>query len=165
MLEFCGQDQCILDNNGRIKLSISLLRNFQRYSENDVILHCLPEKAIAVYPLQIWKSMRGSEQNKEFNAAQSLVFRRNLRRFGSMSLNVAISNQGRITIPPVFRDFAELTANSEIFLIGCEIGIEIWNQERWRIESELIQKHIFDKGEHEMNSDLIKETIYESGKE
>ena len=98
--------------------------------------------------------MRGLDQNKEVSAAHSLVFRRSLRRFGSMSLGSMISNQGRITIPPTYRDFAELVPNSEIVVIGCEIGVEIWNLQRWVAEAQLIQQHVFDKGEHEMNSDV-----------
>ena len=49
MLEFCGQEKCTLDANGRIKLNNNLIRSFRRYSEEEIILHCLPEGAIAAY--------------------------------------------------------------------------------------------------------------------
>ena len=157
MLEFCGQERCMIDSNGRVKLSTIWLENYKKYTDRDVILHCLPEGSIVIYPPKFWQEMRGSENNKSVQAAQSLVFRRNLRRFGAMSVGIAISNQGRITIPPAYRTFAELTINTEIMLVGCEIGLEIWNMERWAQETQLIQKHITHKGEYEMNADLIKD--------
>ena len=131
-----------------------MLKNFQRHTEREIVLHCLPEGAVGVYPPHVWKSMRGLDQDKEVSAANSLVFRRSLRRFGAMSLGSSISNQGRITIPSTYRVFAELVPSSPVIVIGCEIGVEIWNQKRWIAEAELIQRHVFEKGEHEMNSDV-----------
>ncbi len=157
MLEFCGQEQCMIDGNGRVKLSAGELRNFKRHTDGDVILYCLPEGAIAVYPPAIWETMRGAEPDRASKAANSVVFRRSLRRFGAMSSGAVISNQGRITISPLFRDYASLQPNSEVFVIGCEIGVEIWNSERWREETQLIQQHISDKSVHEMDADLARD--------
>ena len=157
MLEFCGQERCMIDANGRIKLSQKLLKDFQHYSDGEVVLYCLPEGSIAAYPPTVWHTMRGPEENKAALAAQSVVYRRTLRRFGAMSQSVSISNQGRITIPIAYRDYAGLIPNSEILLIGCEIGVEIWNTDRWDNESDLIQKHIIGKGEQEMHADLMED--------
>ncbi len=157
MLEFCGQEQCVLDGNGRIKLSTALLRNFKRYTDGEVVLHCLPEGAIAVYPPHIWKAMRGQESDREAQAANSVVYRRLIRRFGAMSQGAAISNQGRVTIPPSYREYADLVPNSPISVVGCEIGVEIWNPSRWGKESELIHQHVFSKGENEMSIDVSRE--------
>ena len=154
MLEFCGQEQCMVDTNGRLKLSSNVLRDYQRYTDGPVVLHCLPEGSIAVYPPKTWEAMRGYEMNRAELAARSAVYRRNLRRFGAMSSSAVISNQGRITIPPAYRDYANLSPNTEVLVVGCEIGIEIWNMQSWLQESELIQKHIVDKTEQEMNADL-----------
>ena len=155
MLEFCGQEQCTIDANGRIKLSANMLRDYRRHTDGEVVLHCLPEGSIAAYPPKVWEIMRGNETNKVDLAARSVVYRRNLRRFGAMSLGVTISNQGRITVPAAYREYADLVPNSEILLIGCEIGVEIWNIDRWLEESELIRKHVTDKAEQEMNADLF----------
>ena len=147
----------MIDVNGRIKLSPSILRDYQRHTDSDIVLYCLPEGAIAAYPPNAWQEMRGQESNKAGLAGQSVVYRRNLRRFGAMSQSVVISNQGRITVPPAYRDYADLIPNNEVLLIGCEIGVEIWNPDRWLNESRLIQSHLAEKVEKEMNADLMME--------
>ena len=157
MLEFCGQERCIIDGTGRLKLSTNLLRDYQRHTDNEIVLYCLPEGAIVAYPPSVWQRMRGHEANKAILAARSVVYRRTLRRFGAMSQGVKISNQGRITIPSAYREYAKLVPNTEVLLIGCEIGVEIWNAERWLSESQLIQEHIFEKVKIEMDADLLTE--------
>ena len=157
MLEFCGQERCTIDGNGRIKLTPGMLRDYQRHTDGDIVLYCLPEGAIAAYPPGVWQAMRGQESNRVELAARSVVYRRNLRRFGAMSQGVAISNQGRITVPSAYRDYAGLVPNTEVLLIGCEIGVEIWNSDRWNNESRLIQSHIAEKVEKEMSADLLME--------
>ena len=148
----------MIDGNGRIKLSSDILKDFHRQTDTNVVLHCLPEKAVAIYPPQIWQTIRGRENDKQFKVIDSLVRRRVHRRFGSMSVNAVISNQGRVTIPSAFRLFSELVPNSEVMLVGCEIGVEVWNFERWQAETEIIQQHVIEKGENEMNIDLWKDS-------
>ncbi len=158
-MKFCGQERCIIDGNGRIKLGANILRDFQENSDQSVILHCLVEGALAVYPPSVWMQMRGDDQTKEIKAANSVVFRRSLRRFGAFSLSAMISNQGRITIPNSYREHADLVLNSEIMVVGCEIGLEIWNCDRWYNEMKLIHQHVLDKNKNEMDADLTGEDI------
>ena len=95
--------------------------------------------------------------DRELKAAQSIVYRRTLRRFGAMSISVVVSNQGRITIPLAYRDHAALLPNNQAVVIGCEIGVEVWNCDRWQAEAELIQEHVVNKGQSEMDTDLKRE--------
>ena len=62
MLSFCGTDRCLMDANGRIKFSPRVLEDFAR-SGSEVVLHCLPEGAVAVYPEKVYESMRNAEPN------------------------------------------------------------------------------------------------------
>ncbi len=83
-----------------------------------------------------------------------MVFRRELRRFGAYSQPQAISKQGRITIPQLFRDMLELNPGESVVLVGIEIGIEIWNEERWARETRKILAHQIERADAEMNNDL-----------
>ncbi len=159
MLSFCGQDKTSIDSSGRIKLSSRVLSDFMGNGGYDVVLHCLPEGAIAVYPEAIYLKMRSNEVNPAEKAGESLVYRRTMRRFGAMTQSQCISTQGRITIPNSFRECAEIKANEEIVVVGCEIGIEIWNAEKWNKELSIINKHAHEKGENEMEEDLAYKTI------
>ena len=154
MLAFCGTDRCQMDANGRVKLSPRVLEDFAR-SGSDVVLHCLPEGAVAVYPEKVYEAMRRPASDAAEQAGRSLVFRRELRRFGAWSSSQRISGQGRVTIPPEYRDFAGLSAAGGIVVVGVEIGVEIWDRTRWQKEQQNFMEHAKEKGEREMEEDLI----------
>jgi DNA-binding transcriptional regulator/RsmH inhibitor MraZ len=153
MVRFCGQDMCLIDANGRVKLSPRFLEDF-REDGADVVLHCLPEGALGVYPEAVWLQMRQSEPRPAAKAAQSIVYRRQLRRFGAMTQAQSITNQGRITIPTQFRPILNLEPGCDAVVTGCEIGIEIWNAELWQQELTVLREHELQKGDAAMAADL-----------
>ena len=57
MIPFCGQDKCTLDANGRVKLSPHFLRDFRAHG-SEVVTHCLPEGALGIYPVSVWRHLR-----------------------------------------------------------------------------------------------------------
>jgi AbrB family looped-hinge helix DNA binding protein len=155
MLSFCGQDSGTMDSNGRVKFSPKVVADFKDACGGEVVLHALPEGALAVYPEDVYARMRLDDSKPGGNFGSSLVFRRNLRRFGALTSAERISAQGRVTIPAAFRERLGLTPNSEFVVVGVEIGVEIWNADRWRRELERIDEHVAEKGEREMAADLI----------
>ena len=155
-MQFSGQDTCRIDANGRIKLAPRFLDDF-RSTGDEVVLHCLVEGALGVYPTTTWKQMRQAEPRPAARAAGSTVFRRQLRRFGAFSQMETITNQGRITVPPHFRDVLDLQPRTEVILVGCEIGLEIWNAQAWQKESQIILQHEQKKAIAEMEADLASQ--------
>lgn len=153
MLAFCGVDKCSLDANGRIKLSPRTVEDF-RASGGDLVLHCLPEGALALYPESVYLEMRRKESSSAARAGESMVHRRMLRAFGALSRPEKISPQGRITLPQGFREHAGLGSSSEAVVVGVEIGVEIWSAGRWMEEQGKIQEHLLEKGRLEMKADL-----------
>ena len=154
MVEFCGQERCRMDANGRLKLSVSLLYDFQRSAEESLVLFCLPEGALGLYTATVWNSMRQREVGATALAGGSMLARRSMRRFGAFSQRVELTRQGRITLPSVFREHAEVLPGSEVVVLGVEVGVEIWNVERWSDELRLIQEHMVQKGQLELTEDL-----------
>ena len=159
MLSFCGHDKALIDANGRIKFSPRVLADFKKNDDVEIVLHCLPEGALAVYPEHIYLQMRQNEQGTAEKASASLVFRRMIRRFGSLSRSEKISAQGRVTIPAAYREYANLHPGKEVVVVGCEIGVEIWSVERWNEELDRMNEHVREKGEREMSADLLSEQI------
>lgn len=153
MLAFCGIDRCLLDANGRLKFSPRVLEDFSRCG-SEVVLHCLPEGAVAVYPEEFYRQMRASESNLAEKVSQSMLFRSSLRRFGAWSCSAKISPQGRITVPQEYREQAGLK-NGSVVVVGVEVGVEIWDRERWQEEQRTGMDHAREKGEREMASDLV----------
>jgi DNA-binding transcriptional regulator/RsmH inhibitor MraZ len=155
VLSFCGQDKCSVDSNGRVKFSPRIVTDFIDNCNGEVILHCLPEGALAVYPEDIYLEMRRAESKPAEKAGSSMLFRRNLRRFGSLSTPEKVSRQGRVTIPNGYRNMLGLDPGEEIVVVGVEIGVEIWNATRWEEELLKINSHAEEKGEREMAADLL----------
>ena len=153
MLSFCGIDKCSVDANGRIKLSPRVIEDFSSRG-GDVVLHCLPEGAIAVYPESVYLEMRKRENNPAERAGDSIVFRRTLRRFGAWSQSGKISAQGRITLPQMVKEHAGIENGTDAVVVGIEIGVELWSLERWEAEQRKIMEHSMKKDELEMMRDL-----------
>jgi DNA-binding transcriptional regulator/RsmH inhibitor MraZ len=155
MLSFCGQDRSSVDANSRIKFSPKVIADFAEKCGGHVVLHCLPEGAIAIYPEEIYLEMRRQETLPAAKAASSVVFRRDMRRFGALSSSEIISNQGRVTLPQGFREYAAIEPGTEVIVVGVEIGVEIWSIERWNAELERMNEHVREKGNREMAADLM----------
>ena len=156
MLAFCGQDKCVVDANGRVKLSPRLIADFTRECGGEVILHCLSEGAVAIYPEKIYNDIRERARSAETlnELGSSIVRRRELRRFGAMSLPDRVTSQGRLTVPVGFREFTGLMPGVEAYVIGVEVGAEIWSAERWKREMELVNGHLELKSAEEMAADI-----------
>jgi DNA-binding transcriptional regulator/RsmH inhibitor MraZ len=154
VFEFCAQEECIMDANGRLKLSAGVLRDFRRHTEGEVVLYCVPEGAIGVFPPDHWARIRHADSEPLDRFASDVLYRRTLRRFGALSCQAEISPQGRVTIPPGYREYAGLPAAGKVLLVGCEIGVEVWSQEAWQRELAAIQEHVTQKSRQAMAGDL-----------
>ncbi len=160
MLPFCGEEKCTVDANGRLKLPLQFIDSFfQQDQSGEIILHCLDEGALALYPVQTFREMRCRELQQQDRIANSLLMRRNLRRFGAMSCSAAITHQGRITIPESYRARCELAVSSSVMVVGIEIGVEIWNVERWTKELEDIASYEKLRAQAEINSSIERGSI------
>lgn len=145
MLTFCGQDRCLVDGNGRIKLSQHFVDDFLSRCGGEVVMHGLPEGAIAIYPEEVYKEMRRREIGEVEAAGNSFVIRQSMRRFGALSQSEVISKQGRVTLPVALREYAGLFPGEDACVIGVEIGIEIWSRKRYEDEMKSIKDYMDNK--------------------
>ncbi len=155
MLAFCGQDRCLVDGNGRIRLAQHFVDDFLRRCDGEIVMHGLPEGAIALYPEEVYTEMRSRELGRIDEVGSSFAMRRSLRRFGALTQPEKISRQGRVTLPVAFREFAELVPGSEVCVIGVEIGVEIWAAERYAAEMKAIDEYMRAKRDREMTLDPV----------
>ena len=159
MLAFCGQDRCLVDGNGRIRLTQRFVDDFLRRCNGEIVMHGLPEGAIALYPEEVYSEMRQREINALDTVGSSFLARRSLRRFGALTQPETISRQGRITLPAALREFAGLEAGTEACVIGVEVGVEIWAAARYAAEMAAIEEHMNQKREQEMAADLTRNIL------
>ena len=142
MLEFCGEDRCLVDANGRVRLSPRVVGDFLRKCEGHVVMYVLPEGAVALYPEATYREMRAREISDPDNVGSSFSTRRSLRRFGSLTRPDTITRQGRVTLPERFRTVTGLLPGVEACVVGVEIGVEIWAAEKFEAEMKAIDTQL-----------------------
>jgi len=123
---FQGTFNHTIDAKGRVSIP-SKFREvlIQRYSE-EVMLTRDPDKCLVVYPLAEWnvfeekfKQLSRHEENQK--KARRYIF--------SVAEKCTLDRAGRILIPPLLREYAEL--NKDIVIIGNFDTFEIWNKQKW----------------------------------
>ena len=154
MLQFCGLEKSQLDANGRLKLGARLQTSFASYGSQTVVLYCLPEGGIGIYPLAEWEKIKPDLKPVQEKFTGSMMARRQMRMMGAMTSRENLSNQGRVTLPQMFREMCRMEPGTEVVLVGSEFGVEVWSAEAWQKEMLLMQQHSIDKGEIELNADL-----------
>ncbi|MCK5834852.1 MAG: hypothetical protein KAG98_03860 [Lentisphaeria bacterium] len=147
MLEFSGQYNITFDQSGRFKLPPRILSDYLGKGSSEVVVYCLPEGCLGIYPLEVWQAMRADALVLD---GGSMLRRREMRRFGALSVSVLITKQGRLTIPASFREVCGLS-DSQQLLIGSEVGMEIWNPAQWEVELAIVNKYSIDKGLEELD--------------
>ena len=154
MLAFCGQEKCLVDANGRIRLTQRWVDDFMRRCGGEVVMHGLPEGAIALYPEEVYQEMRAREIGNLDQLGTSFALRRSLRRFGALTQVDTITRQGRVTLPAPFRDHAGIAPGKEVCIVGVEVGVEIWEAGRFAAEMQAINQHLDERRDAEMARDL-----------
>lgn len=154
MLPFCGVDNCLVDANGRVRLTQRVVEDFLREGASDIVMYGLPEGGIALYPESVWKRMRAPALNSPEQLGSSFAIRSAMRRFGALTCSETISRQGRITIPEVLRRHAGLVPGGETVVVGVEIGVEIWEAGRFNREMESARERDELKREREFDREL-----------
>lgn len=134
MLEFCGEERCRVDANGRIRLTQRWVDDFLRKCNGEVVMYVLPEGAVALYPEETYREMRAREISDTDNVGASFAARRSLRRYGSLTMPAVLTPQGRVTLPERFRKLTGLQPGVEACVVGVEIGVEIWTSEKFDAE-------------------------------
>lgn len=154
-MQFCFQSKCVLDANGRIKLPPLVLSDLS--DGNDVerlMLYCLPEGCLGIFPLAEWNRMRQHKGDDQGDLLNDAALRRQYRRIGSLSRSETITNQGRITVPVMFRELLGLKAGSEVMVVGAEKWVEVWSMTAWEQENQIISDHEKKRTAANMDADL-----------
>ena len=157
VLPFCGQEKCLVDAGGRVRLTQRWVDDFLRRCGGEVVMHGLPEGAIALYPEEVYQEMRAREIGNLDQLGASFALRRSLRRFGALTRQDTITRQGRVTLPAPFREHAGIIAGKEVCIVGVEVGVEIWEPSRFAAEMQEIGAHLAERRDAEMARELQQE--------
>ena len=154
-VRFGGNEKCLMDGSGRLKLSTTYLEALQKlHAEQVVLFYLMPETAVAVYPLPVWEQRSAAILAAASNGPENAVTRSIERQYGALYAEVEVTAQGRITVPPSFREFAGLDLNSQVVVAGAISRLELWCPDRWRNELSALLKHSQEQAAHDRNAAL-----------
>jgi MraZ protein len=124
---FRGRFEHAIDDKGRLSIPAKYREILKRRRERELVLVDLLFHAyIAAYPIKTWEQI---EQNLLSKGNSDKQFWEYARLISAGAVESTIDSQGRILIPPQFREKAEL--RRDVVIVGVLDKIEIWNRERW----------------------------------
>lgn len=127
LLDFFGEYDYALDDKNRLSIPAKYRKVMSNLKENIFIISAIEEDCLTLYPYCTYKETIGKrlrempQTNKNANEIR--------RRFGSNSIDATLDNQGRITIPPSFCQYAGI--DHKVKIIGSINKIELWSPERY----------------------------------
>ena len=139
---FMGTYEHGLDAKGRVIIPAKLREDL---GESFVVTLGL-DGCLFAYPMNEWEGF--IEKLKELPGTKEA--RMLQRHFLANAAPCELDKQGRILLPPVLREYANLT--KDVVLVGVLSRVEIWDKDRWQEntydedEMDEIAEHMADLG-------------------
>lgn len=124
---FRGINALSLDAKGRITVPMRYRSSLIQQEGGTVVITIdTEETCLLMYPLLEWQTIETNLQKlPSFNKAT----RRIQRLLIGHATELEIDTNGRLLLPPLLRDYANL--NKQILLVGQGNKFEIWNELAW----------------------------------
>lgn len=119
---FMGEYNHTVDAKGRLIVPAKFRESL---GEEFVVTKGL-DGCLFVYDMKEWASFEEKLKTLPITNKDARSF---VRFFLAGATSVEVDKQGRILLPAVLRDFAEL--EKEVVLIGVASRVEIWSKNRW----------------------------------
>lgn len=119
---FLGTHTPRLDDKGRLILPAK----FREQMEDGVVLTRGQERCLYVFPAPEFARLADQLRQAPVTSKQARDY---LRVFLSGASDEAVDRQGRITIPPLLRNYAALERDCAV--IGAGQRVEIWDAAAW----------------------------------
>ncbi|GBF11988.1 division/cell wall cluster transcriptional repressor MraZ [Tepidibacillus infernus] len=119
---FMGEFQHNIDDKGRVIIPAKFR---DELGSTFVITRGL-DKSLFVYTQSEWQQVEQKLKSLPFTRADARKF---TRFFFSGAVECEVDKQGRVSLPPNLREYAELI--KECVFIGVSNRVEIWSKELW----------------------------------
>ena len=141
---FMGEYSHSIDAKGRLIMP----GKFREQLGDEFVVTKSPDKCLYVYTNEEWKNF---EEKLATLPITNKGTRQFVRFFLAGAASCEVDKQGRILLPAVLREYAEL--DKEVVLAGTSKRIEIWNKDRY----------LADQKEYEDNIDEIASNMESFG--
>lgn len=136
-----------LDPKGRLAVPAKHRSAFPEGQQDKVFLTRGFEKCIKVYYEEEWDKFEEWIVSRDVSAMDKNVL---IREFLGRAAEVSFDAQGRVVVPPDLLDWANLTGEKEVYVVGMHTNLEIWNtkdHEETQIVVEDIVKRVLNEKE------------------
>ena len=140
---FIGEYQNSIDAKGRIIVPAK----FREELGYKFILTKGLDNCLFIYSMEEWKKFEDKLKSLPVSSKEARAF---VRYFFSSAVECEIDKQGRMTIPTILREHANIT--KDLVTIGVMSRVEIWSRESWNAYTD-----------DSMNYDEIAEKMAELG--
>lgn len=124
-----GMFQHTIDTKGRLSVPVKFREALTATSNDPPILTINIDNCLALYPRLAWNTIKEKASN---STSMNTNLKRFLRFLHSRASESPLDKQGRILISPLLRKYAAL--EGDVYVVGVENRIEIWNPGRWAEE-------------------------------
>jgi MraZ protein len=126
-----GSYQARIDAKGRLKIPAQFKDELEQNYARQFYITSLDGQYARIYPLEEWnKLVERLQAAATFNKTRH----RFLNRTNHYGQVVEMDKQGRVLIPPILREKAEITG--EVKVLGHITFLEVWNLQRLQKEVE-----------------------------
>ena len=141
-----GNAPATIDEKGRLKIPSIFRAEIERSWGSDFYVTSLSGESVRVYPLSVWQEIeeRLAKLPSLKPAKKKLLDRTNY--YGQVA---SADQSGRILIPPLLRESAQMTG--EVAVLGYLNFLDVWNHERFLSR---MKDEPFTEDDHEVLSQL-----------
>ena len=122
---FRGSAPAKIDDKGRIKMPTVFRRQLVDQYGQEVFLTSVVGDSVLLYPLPVWQEL---ESRLYGMPSTDRVRQRFLERVSYFGQQSKLDGQGRVVVPPLLRESAEMTG--EIVVNSRLDHFEVWNRQR-----------------------------------
>jgi MraZ protein len=123
---FRGSAPAKIDSKGRLKVPTGFFRAIEEEYGTEVFVTSILGQSALLYPLPVWEEI---ETRLLALPSTDLTRVRFLERANYYGQQLTLDAQGRLVIPPILRESAEM--NGEVVVSAHLDHLEIWNRERF----------------------------------
>jgi len=122
---FRGSAPTKIDDKGRVKVPTVFRRQLEERYGREVFLTSILGDSVLLYPLSVWEEI---EDRLAALPSTDRTKQRFLERVGYYGQQGKLDGQGRVVIPPLLRDSAEMVGD---VVVSARLDhMEIWNRQR-----------------------------------
>lgn len=135
---FRGSAQAKIDVKGRLKVPTEFRRILEESYGPEVFITSIVGQSAVLYPLQVWEEV---ERKLAEVPSSDRAKQRFLERVNYFGQQLRLDAQGRVLIPPILRQRAEVVG--EVVVSGRIEHLEVWNRERF--DQKLLEEPFTDE--------------------